>query len=232
MDAPLIRIEGMSKTYAFGAQTMRALSGVSVEVRAGELLTVAGPSGSGKTTLLNLIGCLDRPSCGRYWLSGEAVEGLSDDALARLRNRRIGFVFQSFHLIPGMSARDNVALPLVYAGFNAETRRRLALQALERVGLGLRADALPRQLSGGQQQRVAIARALSNGPSLILADEPTGSLERRSASAILSLFEELNRDGATILIVTHDPRVAARTRRVLHLQDGELVKDAALGHGD
>jgi len=225
MTNALIIAEGLSKHYLVGGQTLCALEGVSLAVSERELVAVMGPSGSGKSTLLNLLGCLDQPSAGRYWLEGRPIEALSGDELASIRNRRIGFVFQSFNLISTANMIDNVALPLIYTGLPGKTRRQRAAEALRLVGLDGHGHHHPSQLSGGQQQRAAIARALVNSPALILADEPTGSLERRSGLAILSLFEQLNRAGTTVILVTHDPLVAAHARRVIRLEDGALVSD-------
>ncbi len=223
MSSALVRTEGIGKAYGSGPQRLRVLADVSLQIAAGELVAVTGPSGSGKTTLLHILGCLDRPSEGRYWLGAEAVEALDVDRLADLRNRAIGFVFQSFNLLPRLSAQENVELPLWYAGAARKARRERAHRLLTQVGLAHHAHHLPSQLSGGEQQRVAIARALANEPTLLLADEPTGSLDSRSGAAILSLFQDLNRAGVTVVLVTHDPSVAAHARRQVQIRDGRVV---------
>jgi len=225
MAEPLIRTRGLARTYALGDNRIRALDGVSVDVDAGEYVAVMGPSGSGKSTFMNLIGCLDRPSAGEYRLAGQAVSELDADALAGVRNRHIGFVFQNFNLLARTSALENVELPLVYAGLAARERRARSLEMLARVGLAERAGHLPQQLSGGQQQRVAIARALVTHPALILADEPTGALDSRTSLEIMALLQELNRQGMTVVVVTHEPDVARFARRVLRFLDGRVVAD-------
>jgi len=227
MDAPLLRTRGLSKVYEVGDNRIPALDGVSVEIARGELVAVMGPSGSGKSTFMNVIGCLDRPSAGEYLLEGQPVAGLDADALAAVRNRHIGFVFQSFNLLARTSALENVELPLVYAGVKAAERRVRALEMLAGVGLADRARHLPQQLSGGQQQRVAIARALVTRPALILADEPTGALDSRTSLEIMALFQSLNRQGMTVVLVTHEPDVARFARRVLRFLDGRVVGDEA-----
>ena len=224
---PLIRTQELGKVFAQAEHRLRVLGDVSLSVEPGEMLAVMGPSGSGKSTLLNILGCLDSPSEGRYWLAGESVAGLDADRLAVLRNRYIGFVFQSFNLLPRLTALQNVELPLLYAGVPAAKRRARAARLLEEMGLTDRAQHFPRQLSGGQQQRVAIARALANHPKLILADEPTGALESRSGEAILTLFQRLNHAGVTLVVVTHDPLVAEHAGRILRLNDGRVVADSA-----
>jgi putative ABC transport system ATP-binding protein len=222
----LVRARELVKRYRRGPHLVEALRGVSLDVQAGEFVAVMGPSGSGKSTLLQIIGCLDRPTHGTYELCGTSVEQLDDDRLAAIRNRHIGFVFQSFNLLPRLSAWKNVALPLLYAGLSRRARRELALEALHLVGLSDRVDHRPNELSGGQQQRVAIARALVNGPALILADEPTGNLDARAGMEIMAIFQELNRlRGVTIILVTHDPRIASYCQRRLRLQDGKIVAD-------
>ncbi len=222
----LIRVESIGKTYTLGSVPVTALSGVSFSVEAGEFVSIMGPSGSGKSTLMNLIGLLDVPSEGKYWLEGTEVSGLTDDRLAEIRNRRIGFVFQNFQLLPRASAVENVELPLDYAGvFGA---RRKAMTALDRVGLAARAKHRPNELSGGERQRVAIARALVTEPALVLADEPTGNLDSRTGEEILALFGELNRQGVTMVVVTHDAGVARHGQRILHIRDGQLVRDEVL----
>ena len=222
----LIETESLTRIYDLDAGRVVALDGVTLGVARGELVAVMGPSGLGKSTFMNLIGCLDRPSAGRYRLAGQPVEHLDADGLAGLRNREIGFVFQQFNLLPRTDALGNVELPMLYAGIAPPERRRRALHALERVGLAGRAHHRPMQLSGGQQQRVAIARALVNAPSLILADEPTGALDSRTAVEILALFQELNREGATLILVTHDAEVARHARRVVRFKDGRVIEDA------
>jgi putative ABC transport system ATP-binding protein len=222
---PVIRIHGLVREFRLGGTKLRALDGVDLRIDPGEYVAIIGPSGSGKTTLMNLIGCLDSPTAGSYALDGEEVSHLEDDALSEIRNRKIGFVFQSFNLLPRSSALDNVALPLVYAGESRRRRRELARAALERVELGDRIDHRPDQLSGGQRQRVAIARALVNSPSLLLADEPTGNLDQKTGAEIVRLFEALNQDGMTVVMVTHDPELAKRARRRVHIVDGHVARD-------
>lgn len=221
----VIQLSRVTRVYEMGAESIHALRGVDLEIRAGELVSIIGPSGSGKSTLMNLIGCLDTPTSGSYRLGGTDVLGQSDDALAALRNRHIGFVFQSFNLLPRQTARDNVALPLRYTGATSAERTKRAEEALARVELQDRMDHRPDQLSGGQKQRVAIARALVTKPSLLLADEPTGSLDQSTGREILSLFKRLNAEGVTVVIVTHDPAIAAQTHRQVHIVDGLIVTD-------
>jgi putative ABC transport system ATP-binding protein len=218
----LIRTRELAKVYRMGDNDVHALAGVSVDIDRGEFVAVTGPSGSGKSTFMNLLGCLDRPSGGEYRLGGKAVSAMDGDELARTRNSQIGFVFQHFNLLGRTSAVENVALPLVYAGLPKKERIEKAMRVLERVGLADRAQHHPAQLSGGQQQRVAIARALVSGPLLILADEPTGALDTRTSQEIMALFQELNRQGMTLVLVTHEPEVARFARRVLHFRDGRL----------
>jgi putative ABC transport system ATP-binding protein len=224
-DASLVDARELEKVYETGDVAVRALDGVTLAVAAGESLAIMGSSGSGKSTLMNVLGCLDRPTRGSYRLAGEEVARLEPDQLAGIRNRTLGFVFQSFHLLPRTSALENVELPLLYAGVGARERHRRASEALERVGLGARLDSLPSQLSGGQQQRVAIARALVNGPRLILADEPTGNLDTRTSFEILALFQELVAAGITLVLVTHEADIAACLGRVVEMRDGRIVRD-------
>ena len=221
---PLIVLRDVSKVYAAG-QTVHALRGVNLEIAAGEFVAIMGASGSGKSTLMNILGCLDTPTSGSYWLDGVPVEDRDADALAALRNRRMGFVFQQFNLMPRTSALENVELPLLYAGVRQPERRRRALAALQRVGLGERSSHSPAQLSGGQQQRVAIARALVNEPALILADEPTGALDSETSTEVMQLLDALNRQGITVILVTHEADMAAWARRRLLFKDGRLVAD-------
>jgi putative ABC transport system ATP-binding protein len=221
----LIDTQDLSRTYELDGGRVVALAGVTLAVEAGDFVAVMGPSGSGKSTFMNLIGCLDRPTAGHYRLAGTAVESLDANGLARLRNREIGFVFQQFNLLPRIDALDNVELPMIYAGLDRRTRRERAHAALARVGLAERAHHRPMQLSGGQQQRVAIARALVNAPSLLLADEPTGALDSRTATEILALFQDLNREGATLVLVTHDADVARHARRLVRFRDGRVIED-------
>ncbi|QHE78339.1 ABC transporter ATP-binding protein [Hydrogenophaga sp. PBL-H3] len=222
----MIETKGLTKAYTMGDQTVHALAGVSLTIEAGEFVAIMGASGSGKSTLMNILGCLDLPDGGEYRLAGEAVQTMSADALAAVRNRRIGFVFQQFNLLPRTSAQENVELPMVYAGVSNEERHRRAREALQRVGLGERGDHTPAELSGGQQQRVAIARALVNLPQLILADEPTGALDTRTSEDIMGLLTELNAQGITVVLVTHEHDVAAWARRRLVFRDGQVVEDA------
>jgi len=224
----LIQIENLHKTYRMGDVQVHALRGVSLTIEAGEYMAIMGPSGSGKSTLMNLLGCLDTPTEGTYELNGEDVSHLDPDRLAAVRNRQIGFVFQQFNLLAKATALHNVELPLIYAG--VIDRHERAMAALERVGLGDRAHHRPRELSGGQQQRVAIARALVNSPSILMADEPTGNLDTKTGQEILEVFDTLNDEGITMLMVTHDPRVAERCKRVLRLVDGEIVSDVLNRH--
>lgn len=229
MAASVIRVAGLGKSYQTAAGEFPALRGVDLEITAGEYVAIMGPSGSGKSTFMNLLGCLDTPSAGDYFLAGENVAQMSKDDLARLRNRTIGFVFQGFNLLPRMSLQDNVALPLVYAGVDKETRRARARVLLDRVGLGKYAESLPNRISGGQQQRVAIARALVNAPRLILADEPTGNLDSHTSEEIMRLFGELNADGITIVLVTHEPDIAEHAGRQVRFLDGRIVSDHLTG---
>jgi putative ABC transport system ATP-binding protein len=222
---PLIQARELVKIYTMGEQTVHALRGVSLDIAEGEFVAIMGASGSGKSTLMNILGCLDQPSSGTYHLADEAVEAMGGDQLASVRNRRIGFVFQQFNLLPRTSALENVELPMVYAGIKPAQRRARALASLGRVGLAERAGHTPAELSGGQQQRVAIARALVNQPQLILADEPTGALDSQTSEDIMRLLAELNRQGMTVIIVTHESDVAAWARRRIVFRDGRVIED-------
>ncbi|MBN2385547.1 MAG: ABC transporter ATP-binding protein [Anaerolineales bacterium] len=227
----VILTEDMTKVYKMGAVEVHALRGVSIKIERGEVVAIMGPSGSGKSTLMNMLGCLDRPSGGRYLLDGEVVENLTDDQLADIRNRKVGFVFQSFNLLPRATALSNVELPLRYSGIH-EGRKELARQALESVGLGDRMTHRPTELSGGQQQRVAIARALVNDPAIVMADEPTGNLDSKVGKEIMELLLTLNRErGTTLIIITHDPVVASQTRRTIQLYDGLVTNEVHNGNG-
>lgn len=221
----VISINELKKTYVMGTQKVHALKGVSVDVQSNEYLALMGPSGSGKSTLMNLLGCLDTPTAGEYILNGKDVSNLDDDELADVRNTDIGFVFQTFNLLPKMTTLDNVALPLIYAGDKRSVRQEKARAVLEQVGLGDRVDHKPNELSGGQRQRVAIARALVNSPSIILADEPTGNLDTKTSIEIMEIFERLHNEGNTIIIVTHEPDIAQHCHRILRLRDGLLEVD-------
>jgi putative ABC transport system ATP-binding protein len=215
----------LQRDYDMGGEVVHALRGVDLVIRKNEFVAIMGPSGSGKSTLMNLIGCLDSPTEGEYWLNGHRVSELGDDELARIRNKEIGFVFQTFNLLPRATALHNVELPLIYAGLGSRERRELALEALSRVGLSDRVQHRPNELSGGQRQRVAIARALVNQPSIVLADEPTGNLDSATSEEILGLFEALYSEGQTILLVTHEADIAAHARRQVHLKDGRVERD-------
>ncbi len=225
----VIEIAGVTKLYRMGAETVHALRGVDVTIRRNEYLAIMGPSGSGKSTLMNMIGCLDTPTAGRYDFAGEDVAVMTDDELAGIRNREIGFVFQSFNLLPRSTSLHNVELPLIYAGVRAEERRQRAEEALANVGLGERMMHKPNELSGGQRQRVAIARALVNKPSIILADEPTGALDSRTGVEIVGVFERLYERGNTIIVVTHEEDIARHARRIVRLRDGLIESDQANG---
>ncbi|MHC4065211.1 MAG: ABC transporter ATP-binding protein [Planctomycetota bacterium] len=221
----MIELSGVSKTYAMNAKPVHALRQVDLRVKRGEYVAVLGPSGSGKSTLMHIIGCLDTPTAGGYRFQGSSVDGLSRNELAQIRNERVGFVFQSFHLLPRASATENVELPLVFGKVPLARRRRTAADLLERVGLGQRLDHLPSELSGGERQRVAIARALANAPDLVLADEPTGNLDSKSGEEVMALFGELHAEGRTLIVVTHDANVAQYARRIIRLLDGRVVAD-------
>lgn len=221
----VIRIEGVTKLYRMGTETIHALRGVNLEIRRNEYLAIMGPSGSGKSTLMNMLGCLDTPSAGRYDFNGKDVARMVDDELAEIRNREIGFVFQTFNLLPRSNALHNVELPLIYAGLRPAVRRERALVALRNVGLGDRIHHKPNEMSGGQRQRVAIARALVNHPSILLADEPTGNLDSRTGEEIMALFEDLYEQGHTIIVVTHEEDIARHARRVVRLRDGLIESD-------
>ncbi len=225
MSEEIIRTEGLKKEYVLGAETVYAVRGVDLMIRKGEFVAVMGPSGSGKSTLMNMIGCLDTPTAGKYWLNGQLVSELSEDRLARVRNREIGFVFQTFNLLPRATALHNVELPLVYAGVPTKERKRRAEEKLALVGLADRVGHKPPEMSGGQRQRVAIARALVNDPALLLADEPTGNLDSVTSADIMRQLTELNEQGQSIVLVTHEHDIAAYARRQVHLKDGVIERD-------
>lgn len=228
-DAIAIRLRDIKKIYKMGGQELAALNGINLDIKRGEFAALMGPSGSGKSTLMNILGCLDRPTVGSYELEGKEVAHLSDDELAVMRNKHIGFVFQNFNLLSRISSLENVALPLVYAGVGASERRKRALQVLEAVGLGDRAGHLPNELSGGQRQRVAIARALVNNPEIIMADEPTGNLDTKSTKEIMEIFQEMHGRGKTIILVTHEPEIAVCANRQLLVRDGVITRDEGKG---
>ena len=230
MEKPVIQVQNLTKIYQMGSQEVRALDGVSFDVQRNEYIAIMGPSGSGKSTLMNLVGCLDTPSKGSYWLNEQDVSTFEDAELAEVRNREIGFVFQTFNLLPRTDCLSNVELPLIYSGVKTKERHRRAAETLERVGLGDRIDHKPNELSGGQRQRVAIARALVNNPSILLADEPTGNLDTQTGEEIMMLFEELYRMGNTILLVTHEDDIANHARRTIRLRDGEIESDVTVEH--
>jgi putative ABC transport system ATP-binding protein len=221
----VIVVRHLHREYVMGSEIVRALQGVDLTIRKNEYVAIMGPSGSGKSTLMNMIGCLDTPTEGEYWLNGHRVSDLDDDALARIRNKEIGFVFQTFNLLPRASALQNVELPMVYAGTGAKQRRAAATTSLERVGLGDRMQHRPNEMSGGQRQRVAIARALVNSPSILLADEPTGNLDSKTSADILSLFDKLHTEGHTIILITHEHDIAEHAHRQIHLLDGKVERD-------
>jgi putative ABC transport system ATP-binding protein len=224
----VIKTEGLAKVYEMGAEQVHALKGVDVEIHKGEYVAIMGPSGSGKSTLMNLIGCLDSPSSGKYWLAGRLVSDLDDDELAYIRNKEIGFVFQTLNLLPRATALHNVELPLIYNGTPAEERLERAKKALERVDLTDRMNHKPNELSGGQRQRVAVARALVNSPSIVLADEPTGNLDSKTGDEIMALFENLYTQGNTIILVTHENDIAQHAHRIIHIRDGKIASDQAV----
>ncbi len=221
----MIRIEDLYKIYQMGDTEVRALDGVSLHIKAHEFVAIIGPSGSGKSTLMNMIGCLDTPTSGKYYLNGQDVSDLTDDEQATIRNKTIGFIFQQYNLLPKLSARENVELPLVYRGIGADERRELAMHALERVGMAERAEHMPKELSGGQQQRVSIARALAGKPPLILADEPTGALDSKTGAELMTMLKELHTEGNTIVLITHDSNIARQAKRVIRIQDGKITSD-------
>lgn len=228
-DAIAIRLRDIKKIYKMGGQELAALNGINLDIKRGEFAALMGPSGSGKSTLMNILGCLDRPTVGSYELEGKEVAHLSDDELAVMRNKHIGFVFQNFNLLSRISSLENVALPLVYAGVGASERRKRAQEVLEAVGLGDRAGHLPNELSGGQRQRVAIARALVNNPEIIMADEPTGNLDTKSTKEIMEIFQEMHGRGKTIILVTHEPEIAVCANRQLLMRDGVITRDEGKG---
>ncbi|WP_019500227.1 ABC transporter ATP-binding protein [Pseudanabaena sp. PCC 6802] len=224
----IIHLQGITKDYRLGEMTVSVLKQIDLSIQEGEYVAIMGVSGSGKSTLMNIIGCLDRPTKGRYFLEGRNLTSLDDDELAYIRNQRIGFVFQQFNLLPRSTALENVMLPMIYANIPKSERRQYAAQALARVGLSDRMHNRPSQLSGGQQQRVAIARALVNRPALVLADEPTGALDTETSQEVMNLLSELNEQGITIVIVTHEPDIAARTKRIIRVRDGEIANSSPL----
>ena len=228
-DDPVIRLEKLNRRYRMGAEYIDALGSVDLAVVRGDYLAIMGPSGSGKSTLMNIIGCLDTPTGGAYWLNGKPVPAMNEKQLARVRNTEIGFVFQTFNLLPRTTALANVEVPLIYAGMKRREREQRAKEALETVGLGNRMTHRPSEMSGGQRQRVAIARALVTHPSILLADEPTGNLDSSTGREIMALFDRLHAEGNTLIVVTHEPHVAKHARRVIHLSDGNIVKDERQG---
>ena len=221
----MIKIENLNKTYKTGTVSVEALKNINLIVKEKEFVSIMGPSGSGKSTLMNILGCLDNPTEGVYELDGECVQDMNDNELAVIRNKKIGFIFQSFNLIPRINALKNVELPMIYAGISAKERREVAIKALQKVGLEERMYHNPNELSGGQKQRVAIARSLVNNPSLIFADEPTGNLDSKSGDEIMEIFQQLNEEGATIIMVTHEPDIALHTKRMIVCRDGEIIED-------
>ncbi|MED0660027.1 ABC transporter ATP-binding protein [Bacillus smithii] len=225
MTEPIIRMENITKSYSLGGEVVHALRGVSLQIGKGDFLAIVGPSGSGKSTLMNIIGCLDRPDEGRYILDGKEIDKMIDSELATVRNEKIGFVFQNFHLLAKLTALENVELPLLYRGVKTKERQKIAYEYLEKVGLKDRARHLPNQLSGGQQQRVAIARALVGTPPILLADEPTGALDSKTSKEIIQLMKQLNEQGHTIVLITHDWEVANEAKRIVRIQDGQLFEE-------
>ncbi|MDW8091145.1 MAG: ABC transporter ATP-binding protein [Meiothermus sp.] len=226
----VVALEGVRKVYRSGAVEFEALKGISLQIRQGEMVALMGPSGSGKTTLMQIIGLLDRPTEGRYLLAGRDVTTLTENERAEVRNQEIGFVFQAFHLLPRLNVLENVEVPLTYAGYSPKERRERAIEVLQKVGLGNKLKNLPSQLSGGQKQRVAIARALAMRPSLLLADEPTGNLDSKTAVEVMQLFQELNEEGTCVVIVTHEPDIADYTERIVRIRDGQVESDAPNPH--
>lgn len=229
---PLIRMEKLCRSYTLGGEIVKALDHVTLSVWSGEFIGIIGPSGSGKSTLMNVIGCLDSPDSGQYWLDGEEVSRLKENQLSTIRNQKIGFIFQNFNLLSKLTALENVELPLIYRGITAKERRKMAVHALRKVGLEERMDHRPNQLSGGQQQRVAIARALAGEPPILLADEPTGALDSKTSKEVMDLIIQLNEQGHTIILITHDLDIARQTKRVIHIQDGTLREERSesIGH--
>lgn len=225
MHSTVIKLENLTRYFTIGSEIIKALQGVDLEIFKNEYVALMGPSGSGKSTLMNILGCLDTPTSGRYWLNNKDVSKLVDDELAEIRNKEIGFVFQTFNLLPRLNTLENVALPLIYAGFNKQEREQRAKEVLEQVGLKDRMTHKPNELSGGQRQRVAIARALVNRPSIILADEPTGNLDTKTSYEIMALFEEIHKNGNTIIIVTHEEDIALHTHRIVRMRDGKIERD-------
>lgn len=221
----VILLKKIVRNFALGPQTVRVLKGIDLSIKHNEYVALMGPSGSGKSTLMNLLGCLDTPTSGEYWLNGKDVSSLTDNDLAEIRNSEIGFVFQTFNLLPRSTALENVMLPLIYAGMGSKERKERAEEVLEQVGLGDRMDHRPNQLSGGQRQRVAVARALVNKPSIILADEPTGNLDSKTSVEIMNLFNEIHSNGNTVILVTHEEEIALHSKRIIRLRDGEIEKD-------
>lgn len=232
MSSVVIELKDIMKTYVMGDSIVHALDHVNVRIEFGEFTSIMGPSGSGKSTMMNILGCLDRPTSGEYYLDGKEIAGYDDNELARTRNAKIGFVFQNFNLLSKLTAQANVALPLVYAGVDEEERMERAKAALEAVGLGDRLDHRPNEMSGGQRQRVAIARALVNNPAIIMADEPTGNLDTKSSYEIMDIFKKMNADGKTVVMVTHEPDIARQTKRVLVMRDGRLSSDDRILKGE
>jgi putative ABC transport system ATP-binding protein len=232
MSTPMIQISNLTKSYELGGETVHALNDVSLDIDNGEFLAIIGPSGSGKSTLMNMLGCLDRPDSGAYHLDGKSIGKMNDNALASIRNQKIGFIFQNFNLLTKLTALENVELPLIYSGVSAKERKEIALESLTKVGLKERAGHMPTQLSGGQQQRVAIARALAGNPSILLADEPTGALDTKTSAEIMQLMKGLNELGHTIIVITHDLSIAKQAQRMVRIQDGQLFENEGERIGD